>query len=172
MNRTFLKYLFVFVAYSFVGWGYEFIVGLIIDKDFTLSHGLLIGPFAPEYGLCACLFYLIFEFKRLDIKWKVIICTAIVTLIQMLRGMIRYFFEGKSMWQGYNFFINIYGHVHIVLAIGFFLFAIVFFIVTHLYVRRLLNKYAGHRSFALIVGIMLGLLIGNILQTFVFYDFK
>lgn len=101
MERYDIKVLFLtFIIYSFVGWLYETIGNIILNKKFV-NRGFLIGPWIPIYGLGA-LFLIIITRNFTDKPFFLTIFT--ILLFSILEYVTSYFLEKvfKARWWDYS----------------------------------------------------------------------
>ena len=132
-RRTLLTASLFFFATSFIGWLFETLVCLIVDRKFS-DRGFLILPFCPVYGLPITLSYLFIGTPKEGIvanlinkipartkegeRWRFVgtcmayflLASAIATLFELLAGILLNFVNAP-MWNYGSFPLNYKGYV-------------------------------------------------------------
>ncbi len=105
-----LSYIFLFFAFSLVGYIWE--VGLkLVQTGSLVNSGSLHGPWLPIYGMGGiAVLVLLKKFKKKPVRvfvWSLIVCTV----IEYLCSCYLEFTQGVRYWDYSNYFININGRI-------------------------------------------------------------
>lgn len=113
-----LSLLFLFPAFSILGWILETLIRLINDGSFE-NTGALLGPWLPVYGLYGILVLLLF--KRL-LRQPVLVFVlngALYSVLEYLINMSSELISGQPLRNYSQFFLNIDGKIYLGGAITF-----------------------------------------------------
>ncbi len=106
---TCATWILIFLIYSFVGWLFEVVVGIVLRHKIT-NRGFMIGPFCPIYGFGALIISLLLGHIQ---NIAVIFCVAVIGAT-ILEYTTSYFMEKtfRARWWDYSHeFCNLNGRV-------------------------------------------------------------
>ena len=103
-------YLATFLIGSFVGYIYEMLFCLVMDKEFV-NRGFLYGPYLPVYGFGAVFMLLLIKrFKKHPLV--VFLLAMLVTgIVEYITGVLLFKIYHKTWWDYTGLFLNINGYV-------------------------------------------------------------
>lgn len=135
-----LRVLFLlFIIYSFVGWLYEVIVGLIKHRKF-IDRGFLLGPYCPVYG-CGGLSMTLFLYKYVDDKITLfIMCILLFSIWEYSTSYILEKVFNARWWDYSRFKFNINGRICLEVMIPFGIAGLIFMYVANPFFIELINK--------------------------------
>lgn len=139
-------YINIFFICSFFGYIMETFFKIFIFKD--MNNGILFGPWIPVYGLGAVLVIIImrFIFNRLNIsRWiKVIllfICSVLIlTLLELVGGMLIEEFTGKIFWDYSNLRFNIGHYIALEISLVWGIFSLAFIYIFKPLIDKIIKK--------------------------------
>lgn len=103
-------YLITFIVGSIVGYIYEIIYYLIIDKE-LVNRGFLYGPYLPVYGFGAVfMLWLIKRFKK-DPLIVFLLGVLITGIVEYITGYLMFHIYHRTWWDYTGLFLNINGYV-------------------------------------------------------------
>lgn len=114
MNMIFFEVLWIFLCYSFLGWGLETTVAAIKKKKFV-NRGLINGPFCIIYGVTAC-FVTVF-FGELTGAWLFLASAITATVIEWIVGHLIEKYFGEKWWDYSAYKWNLDGYICVGMSI-------------------------------------------------------
>ena len=100
--------LWLFFIYSFLGWIFETILGIIKQKKFT-NKGLVTGPFCVIYGFTAVLITIVL--RDLSGIWLFLFAAVYATAIEWIAGHLIERFFGERWWDYSKIKANLDGYI-------------------------------------------------------------
>ena len=101
--------LLIFIVGCFVGYIYEEIFCLIIDRE-LVNRGFLYGPYLPVYGFGALFLMLLKPFKKSPIL--IFVLSMLVTgVVEYITGYVMWEIWHQRWWDYTGLFLNIDGYV-------------------------------------------------------------
>lgn len=116
----FIKYFWIFVFGSFIGYVVETFWCLIKNRKYESRKGLIYGLFIPIYGIAATLISLvtsIFPFKNFFSFF--IITFLICALVEYISSYFQEKCFGTKSWDYSKMFLNIYGRINVLYLLFF-----------------------------------------------------
>lgn len=141
-----MYYINCFFIYSFLGFIFEKIIGIISNNNF--DSGILYGPIALVYGF-GCIIILIISkylFKRLHLpRWietfiASIILIFILSLLEFIGGITIETIFGIVFWDYSNYKYNIGKYVSLEISIFWGVLAIILIYIIHPLLNKLIVK--------------------------------
>lgn len=132
-SEILLKYLFLFMLACIIGRIYEF--DLIISEG-TLNYlrffptALYTFIFSLPYGIAGLILYKIanllnkLDFTKNKTLLKILICVAVINLIELVTGLIAFKISGNMPWDYSHHFLNFMGLISIPITVRWFMFVI------------------------------------------------
>lgn len=161
-----LQYLFVFLVGSMIGWSLE----VVYRRYFGLARkwinpGFLSGPFLPLYGSALCVLYIISD-TELSIVIKIVLFAIVTTGLEYVTGLFFLKVYQTRLWDYSSMKFNVKGIIH-PLYTGFWTILSLFFyyVLYPFFFKNVLFLYE-HLEFSLIVGVILGFVIIDLVQSF------
>jgi len=106
-------YFLLFLTYSFAGWFFESVIGLLINKKVTkfINRGFLIGPICPIYGIGVCLVTLfIYKYKD-DLATLFILSTVMCGFLEYMTSFTMEKVFNARWWDYHDMKFNINGRI-------------------------------------------------------------
>lgn len=106
-------YFLLFLAYSFAGWFFESVIGLLVNKKVTkfINRGFLIGPICPIYGLGVCLItLLVYKYKE-DLFTLFVLSMVLCGFLEYMTSLIMEKLFHARWWDYHNMKFNINGRI-------------------------------------------------------------
>jgi len=119
MKKRLFNCLLIFFIFSFLGAVIEFCFGslfgggIFYDKTIYILFNIKI-PFIPIYGLGGILLVLVGNFldkKRISLWCRGLINGIVVTLFELLGGVISLIVLNRNLWDYSNHFLNLNGMI-------------------------------------------------------------
>lgn len=98
MKYTGMEFLWLFLAYSFLGWVLETAAGTIKKKRFT-NRGFTTGPFCGVYGTAAVLMAAALQELRGNPVFLFLGCAAVATAVEWITGKTLERLNRKKWWD-------------------------------------------------------------------------
>lgn len=103
-------YIIIFLIGAIVGFIYEELFCLIIDKE-LVKRGFLYGPYLPVYGFGAIIMtYLLKRFKK-DPLIVFLLAMLITGIVEYITGYLMFTIYHRSWWDYTGLLLNINGYV-------------------------------------------------------------
>lgn len=139
-------YINIFFICSFFGYVMETFLKTFVFKG--MNNGILFGPWIPVYGLGAVLIIIMmrFIFNRLNVsRWiKVIllfVCSMVIlTLLELVGGMLIEKFTGKIFWDYSNLKFNIGHYIALEISLVWGFFSLAFVYILKPFVDKIIKK--------------------------------
>lgn len=161
-----LRILFLlFIIYSFAGWIYEVIVGLVKQKKF-IDRGFLLGPYCPVYGFGGILMTLLLSRYVDDKVTLFIMCMLLFSMLEYLTSYILEKVFNARWWDYSKFKFNINGRICLEVMIPFGIAGLFFMYIANPFFLEIINKIPQ----TLLSIITIILLIIFILDIFISFD--
>ena len=106
-------YFLLFLTYSFAGWFFESVIGLLVNKKVTkfINRGFLIGPICPIYGLGVCLITVfVYKYKD-DLLTLYILSTVLCGVLEYMTSFIMEKVFHARWWDYHDLKFNINGRI-------------------------------------------------------------
>ncbi|MEK6940999.1 MAG: putative ABC transporter permease [Nanoarchaeota archaeon] len=115
------KYLLFFIIFGFLGWGIDTIYRSIRLNKY--SPGTLIPYFAITFGTGGAALILLFEYAQTSLLNHIILGGILVTLIELISGIISYNLLNKRLWDYSKNKYNFLGHIDLLHTFYWFIMA-------------------------------------------------
>ncbi len=115
-----IKNLFmIFIAYSFFGWIYEILLGIIVFQVGFINRGFFFGPYLPIYAVGG--FLIVTPARKYHIKPRYVFCFTILlcTLLELATSYIMEWTIGEWLWDYKGYFMNFQGRICLSASIRF-----------------------------------------------------
>ena len=157
--NIFLKYVFIFLLGSIIGWIIELIYRRILHSKWV-NPGFLVGPYLPIYGFGLVLMnviYLYFDEQGFSIIASVVAICLCMTLLELVSGLI-FLKAGVKLWDYSDNKFNYKGIICPTYSLIWLLAALfyIYFIESKLNVA--LDWYSNNISFSYVTGFFSGIL--------------
>ena len=166
MIKFVLQYIFVFLTGSIMGWCLE----VVYRRYFGLARkwinpGFLSGPFLPLYGFALCILYIV---SGLNIElWVKVICFALITTgLEYVTGVFFLKVYKTRLWDYSNMKFNFQGIIHPLYTCFWTVLSLFFYYVLYPFFYGNVLFLYEHLEFSLIVGIVLGFVVEDVIQSF------
>lgn len=116
--RSIMLYFLLFMIYSMIGWIFEMIFTIIVDKK-LINRGFLIGPYLPIYGTNALCVIILLKPYRDDYLVLFVMSVIVSSIVEYLTS---YLMEKifKARWWDYTHMpFNINGRICLLYSLGF-----------------------------------------------------
>ena len=110
MDITFTELLWLFLIYSFLGWGFEAVVGTIKNRRFT-NRGFSTGPFCIVYGIAAVTMQITLADLMDDPVFLLLGCGIQATFIEWFTGKLLELINRRKWWDYSNKKWNFDGYI-------------------------------------------------------------
>lgn len=108
--ENFIKLVFCFIVYSFLGWVLESVVKTVAQKKFVNS-GFLYGPFCPIYGFGAVIMLMFLQSFKNNIIVLFIIAFIVLSIWEYIVGWLLEKLFKTKYWDYSENKLNIHGRV-------------------------------------------------------------
>lgn len=102
------KMLWLFIIYSFMGWGAETIAAAFKQKRFA-NRGMINGPFCVIYGFSALA--ITFSVSELEGVWLFVGSLIVATVVEWVAGHLIERWYHERWWDYRNFKWNLDGYI-------------------------------------------------------------
>ena len=103
-------YILIFFVYSFSGWFFESVVGILNVKKF-INRGFLIGPYCPVYGFGVLLITILLDKYKSDLFLVFILSILICGTLEYLTSYYMEKLFNARWWDYHNRKFNINGRI-------------------------------------------------------------
>jgi len=161
---AFEKFFLFFLFYSFIGWTFEVILGLVEKKKFV-NRGFFIGPYCPIYGFGVILISLLLEKYMSDLIITFIMSILICGTLEYITS---YFMEKifNARWWDYSHMkFNINGRVCLETLLPFGIVGTFFLYVVNPVVLNFLEGLPAI-LFHLLFGFLFVIFVADIITSF------
>ena len=148
--KTIRNYFIYFMAYAFLGWIYEVLLGIFQFHLGFINRGFLFGPYLPLYGVGAIIFICLLDNlknKRITVLklniMPVLIFLAIMfiaTTLELVTSYLMEFFIGKWLWDYNGYFMNYEGRIALETSIRFGIGGMAILYVIQPFLNRILTS--------------------------------
>ncbi|MDO4787814.1 MAG: putative ABC transporter permease [Johnsonella sp.] len=163
MAKNIALYFLYFIFYSFLGWIYELLVGILEYHRGFVNRGFLFGPYLPVYGFGSLLFILLLYRKtkirlslfRLNLT-PLLIFLSIMLLATLLELLTSYIMEatiGEWLWNYNEYFLNFQGRIALKSSLRFALGGSIILYLIHPMLESILKKQS-EKQLMIIFGIV------------------
>lgn len=157
MKEKFILYTNTFFIYSFIGYLAETFLKTFIFKN--MNNGILYGPWIPVYGFGSVMIIVImrFIFNRVKVKriYKIILTVLIsmllVTIIELIGGIIIEKLFHKVFWNYDSFKYNIGHYISIEMTILWGAMSLFIIYVINPFVNKILKKIPNIFTYLVLV---------------------
>ena len=167
MTVFILKYLFLFVTGSFMGWGIEVVYRRYLGEARKwINPGFLSGPYLPLYGTGICLLYIISELDTTMVN-KIMLFACVTTLLEYLTGLFFLKYYKTRLWDYTKLKFNIQGLIAPLYSVFWTFLSLVFYFILYPYFYNKIEFLYEHLEFSLFVGVLCGVIavdVGNALN--------
>ena len=130
MKKEKVRDLFLcFLAYGFVGWMYEVLLGIFVFRVGFVNRGFMFGPYLPIYGFGALLFLIPLnkhKYKKsyigkINMTPVYMFCAVVVltTVIELITSYIMEYTIGEWLWDYDNYKYQFQGRIALNTSIRF-----------------------------------------------------
>ena len=145
-----LRYFFLFIIYSFLGWIVE-VIDIRVENGKWINRGFMLGPLCPIYGL-SCI--LIITFLNPYLNSPVILFCMSIIICSLMEYLCSYILEKifKLRWWDYsNKKFNINGRICLETMIPFGILGTLMMYFINPFINRLLDKIPNNISVILAI---------------------
>lgn len=142
-NKKIIYLSLIFLIGCLVGWIYEELFSIIIDKE-LVNRGFLYGPYLPVYGTGAVfltLFLKKYKKKPILIFFMAVLITGIV---EYITGYLMESIFNRTWWDYTGLFMNINGYVCLRSVLNFGVLALILLYLIEPLIYKFVNKYYKH----------------------------
>lgn len=166
MIKFILKYLFVFISGSILGWCLE----VVYRRYFGLAKkwinpGFLSGPYLPLYGSALCVLYIISDMHIL-FYIKVMLFAIVTTSLEYLTGLFFLRVYHTRLWDYRKLKFNIQGLISPLYSLFWLILSLVFYYLLYPYFYEKIQFLYENLEFSLFVGFVLGIIFFDFIQAF------
>ncbi len=145
-----LRYVFLFFAYSFVGWCFESTV-VSVSQRRPVNRGFLFGPVCPIYGTCAVLMALTLARFTHNIAVLLFAGMLIATFVEFLTGWGMEKLFHTRWWDYSDAKLNIAGYVSLKSSLVWGVLSVLLMRFLHPWVFSLFDKLPVAAAEAIVV---------------------
>ncbi|MCM1988781.1 putative ABC transporter permease [Oceanirhabdus seepicola] len=161
-----IKYLFLFMTGSLMGWGLEVVYRKYFGKARKwINPGFLSGPYLPLYGTGVCLLYIVSELN-VHLGIKIIMFTIITTGIEYFTGLFFLKYYKTRLWDYTKLKFNIQGLIAPLYSVFWTILALVFYFVLYPYFYNKIEFLYGNLEFCLFIGMFYGVILVDVINSF------
>lgn len=150
MSKNLKKYFLYFLFYSFLGWTYEVILGLVFYNLGFVNRGFLFGPYLPIYGIGSLIFIILLE-KSMQNKIKILninimplivffIVVLLTTILELISTYIMDVTVGGWLWDYSYEYMNFQGRIALIPSIRFGFGGIIILYIIHPLCKKIINS--------------------------------
>lgn len=166
MTIFILRYLFLFVTGSMLGWVLEVFYRRYFGAARRwINPGFLSGPFLPLYGTGVCLLFIVSDFP-IAFWQKVILFGIVTTLIEYVTGIFFLKYYKTRLWDYSNLKFNIQGLISPLYSFFWTLLSLFFYYVLYPYFYLQIDYLYNHLELSLFVGFVLGIVFIDMTHSF------
>jgi uncharacterized membrane protein len=166
MTIFILKYLFLFITGSLMGWGIETVYRRYFGKARSwINPGFLSGPYLPLYGSGICLLYIVSDLG-IPLYIKIILFTIITTSIEYLTGLFFLKYYKTRLWDYTNLKFNVQGLIAPLYSMFWTILSLVFYFLLYPYFYNKIEFLYEHLQFSLFIGIVYGVILVDVVNSF------
>ena len=179
-EAAFLIITFLFMVGSMTGWVIELLFRRFISKNNPsrkwINPGFLAGPCLPLYGFGLTVLFIMSIFPYVGaenvtdgtahVAWAILIMGIMMTLIELIAGLI--FIKGLKikLWDYSNEFMNLAGIICPKFSVIWTVLAAVYYFFIQKYVVMLVRWFADNIAFTFVVGMFYGILAIDLVYSF------
>ena len=161
-----LRYLFLFITGSILGW----ILEVFYRRYFGgarkwINPGFLSGPYLPIYGFGVSLLYLVSDL-HIEMWIKIILFAIVPTFIEYIAGMFFLKYYKTRLWDYSNLKFNVNGLIAPLYTFFWTILALFFYYVMYPYFYNKIEFIYYHLEYSLFIGIFLGIMLQDIFESF------
>ena len=161
-----LKYLFLFVTGSILGWMLEVFYRRYFGKARKwINPGFLSGPYLPLYGSGMCLLYIVSDLN-INFIVKILFFAFITTMIEYVTGLFFLKYYKTRLWDYTKFKFNIQGLIAPLYTLFWTILSLFFYYVLYPYFYNKIEFLYQHLEFSLFIGVFYGVVIVDIINSF------
>lgn len=161
---TFEKFFLFFLFYSFIGWTFEVILGLVEKKKFV-NRGFFVGPYCPIYGFGVILISLLLKKYMSDLVITFIMSILICGTLEYFTSFFMEKIFNARWWDYSHMRFNINGRVCLETLLPFGIVGTFFLYIVN---PRVLNFIEGLNPvlFHLLFGVLFILFVSDVIASF------
>lgn len=160
---TFLKYLFIFCLFSFIGWILELVYRSLMEKR-LVNPGFMTGCVVPLYGFGAVILNIICNLIiKIDSNYKVlllfIVSTLILSLLEFISGFILYKFMHLKLWDYSMYKYNYKGFICLGFSFVWGFLSLIFYLFIYPWINNISMNIVSNNLGIFLLGIYTGMFI-------------
>lgn len=159
-----LKYLFLFITGSLLGWGIEVFWRRYTEEKRWINPGFLSGPYLPLYGFGTCVLYVVSE-MAVPFWGKVLLFVFSTTLLEYAAGEIFINYYKLRLWDYSNRFLNLRGIICPLYSFLWGILSLAFYFGLYPLFRGRVDFLLSNLEFSFFVGLFYGILVVDLINT-------
>ena len=158
-----LKYLFIFLVFSVVGWIIEFLYRSLMTKE-IVNPGFMTGCVVPLYGFGAIILNILCKFFS-NVSFSIstisifILSIILLSSLEYITGYILFKFFNMKLWDYSNRKLNINGFVCLRFSLVWGILALIYYYFIFPWINDFTLKFLNNRFCLFSLGILFGTFI-------------
>lgn len=161
-----IRYLFLFILGSILGWCLEVVYRRFFGQAKKwINPGFLSGPFLPIYGTGISILYIISDLN-IALSLRLILFIVITTALEYMTGLFFLKYYKTRLWDYTGLRFNIQGIIAPLYSLFWGVLALAFYYVLYPLFNNEISYMYMHLEYSLLIGILLGIMVVDLNNSF------